>query len=220
MIQIRDVFQLRFGRIDQAVDLFRRLPRVADTGPAPLLHHALTDVSGPMYTFVSELVCQNLGEWDDVRSNFYEQPRFAGWFKEFQLIVVRGRQEFFTIENQHLGWSQPGVLVVREVYHALKWQIRPAVDLLQSYGALLADTGVGRNPRVLTDLSGEMFRAIIEIEVDGLSDWENKRRDLYHLPDFQAWFARLSSHVEAGSHEFFRVEFVQRPIVEGHDDDV
>lgn len=211
MIQVRDIYQLRFGRVDQAVDLFSRLPTKA-VGPAPLQHHALTDISGSMYTFVSELLVSNLAEWDHIRTGFFEQAGFSEWFKEFQLIVQSGRQEFFTVECEHTGWSRPGVVVVREVYHALKWQIRPAVDLLLRYGALLEDNGVGRNCRILTDLSGQMFRAIIEIETEGLSEWETQRRKLYQLPEFQAWFAQLGSKVEGGSHEFYRVELVQKPI--------
>lgn len=216
MIQIRDTYQLRFGRVDQAVDLFRRLPQIAAaTGPFPLQQHALTDISGSMYTFVSELLVASLSEWDHIRNDFFDQKGFGEWFKEFQLIVQSGQQEYFAVECEHTGWSRPGVVVVREVYHALKWQIRPAVNLLQRYGALLEDNGVGRNCRILTDLSGQMFRAIIEIETEGLSEWETNRRQLFQKPEFQAWFAQLASTVEGGSHEFYRVELVQKPIAEG-----
>src|SRR5690606_23815614 len=116
--------------------------------------------------------------------------------KEFQLIVETGEQQQYTLEGEHPGWSRPGVIVVRETYRALKWQIRPAVGLLQRYGALLTEFGVGRRPRILTDLSGPMFQAVIEIEIDSLSDWEDRRRRLYRQPDFQVWFAQLSSAVD------------------------
>ncbi|MCC6189570.1 MAG: hypothetical protein IT318_11065 [Anaerolineales bacterium] len=207
MILVRDVYQLKFGRIDQAVSLFKRIPGAAGrVGDMSFRQHALTDISGPMYTFVSELIVDSLAEWEKGRLNFYEQPDFTEWFKEFQLIVETGNQDFFTIENEHPGWSRPGVVVVRECYRALKWQIRPAIGLLQRYGALLADTGVGRQPRILTDLSGEMFNATIEVETDDLAAWEGSRRGLYERPEFQVWFAQLSSCVEAGGHEFYRVE--------------
>ncbi len=211
MIVIRDAYQLRFGRIDQAVSLFQRLPH-GKSGPAPLQHHALTDISGSMYTFVSELMCASLAEWETIRTDFWEQRGFAEWFKEFQLIVQSGQLELYTVEGEHTGWSRPGVVVVREIYTALKWQIRPAVNLLQKYGALQEDCGVGRNCRILTDLSGPMFRAIIEIETDDLTQWETNRRTMYQQANFQAWFAQLSSAVEAGQHEFYRVEIVDKPI--------
>jgi hypothetical protein len=206
MIQVRDVYQLKFGRIDQAVSLFKRMPDVAGRTEAPQRFHALTDISGPMYYFVTELIVESLAQWEKGRTAFWERPGFDEWFREFQLIVQTGHQDFYTLENEHPGWSRPGAVVVRECYRALKWQIRPTVGLLQRYGALLEDTGVGRRPRILTDLSGEMFSAVIEIETDDLAVWETSRRALYQRPEFQVWFGQLSSHVEGGTHEFYRVE--------------
>ena len=206
MILIRNIYQLKFGRIDQAVGLFQRMPEVAGRASATVRQHALTDISGPMYTFVSELLAPSLARWEQARSEFYDQPGFEEWFREFQQVVQVGHQDFFTVETEHAGWSRPGVVVVRECYRAVKWQIRRTVDLLGTYGALLEDAGVGRRPRILTDLSGEMFNAIVEVETDDLAVWESSRRALYPRADFQAWFAQLSSCVEAGSHEFWRVE--------------
>ena len=141
-----------------------------------------------------------------MRSSLFERPGYADWFKQFQLIVESGQLEMYTIEGEHSGWSRPAVVIVREVYRAHKWQIRPTVALLQRYGALLVDSQVGRNPRILTDLTGQMFTCVIEIETDSLSEWEARRREMYKRPEFQAWFAQLSSAVEKGWHEFYRLE--------------
>ena len=207
MIEVRDVFQLKFGRVDQAVELFKRLPEMAGPGPAGVRQQGMTDISGAMYTFVTELTVHSMAEWESMRSSTFDRPGYGEWFKQFQLIVESGRSELYTIEGEHPGWSGPGGVIVREVYRALKWQIRPAVLLLQRYGALLVDSLVGRNVRVLTDLSGDMFSAVIEIETDGLSEWETQRRKMYRRPEFQAWFTQLNSSVEKGSHEFYRLEF-------------
>ena len=53
-----------------------------------------------------------------------------------------------------------------------------------------------------------MFQAIIEIETESMSAWEAKRRALYRDGDFQVWFVQLQSAVQAGTHEFYRVEYV------------
>lgn len=206
MIEIRNVYQLKFGRIDQAVELFRRFPASAGSAPGSLRQHGLTDISGSMYTFVTELTAPSLAQFETMRADLFDGPGYGEWFKQFQLIVESGRSEFYTIEGEHAGWSTTGAVIVREVYRALKWQIRPTVALLQRYGALLVDSQVGRHPRILTDLSGDMFSAVIELETDGLSDWEKHRRELYQRPEFQVWFAQLSSAVEKGSHEFYRLE--------------
>ncbi len=207
MIQVRTAYQIKFGKIDQAVALFTRLPQLVLSEASGSMHyHLLTDISGPMYTLVEEIMIPNLGVWDTTRDRLFGHTDFAEWFKEFQLIVEGGRHEFYTIEGTCEDWSRPGVLVVRQVYRAFRWQIRPAVTLLQRYGALMVDAGAGRNPRILTDVSGEMFQAVIEIETDGLSEWESHRRTLFIRPEFQLWFVQLTGVVDAGAHEFYRVE--------------
>jgi len=207
MIQVRTVYQAKFGKIDQAVELFAGLPKIAAPEAGQQLHyHLLTDISGPMYTLVEELMLPALADWESARDRLFTRPEFADWFKRFQQCVEGGRNEFYTLEGACLDWSRPGVIVVRQAYRALKWQIRPAVELLQRYGALMVDSGVGRNPRVTTDLSGPMFQAVIEVETDGLSEWETHRRTMFRRPEFQVWFVQLTNMVEAGAHEIYRVE--------------
>jgi hypothetical protein len=205
MVQVRAVMQVKFGKIDQAVELFRRIP-VWESERGRLHYHVLTDISGPMYTLVTEVMLPALGDWEPMRTAMFAHPDYAAWFKEFQLYVEGGRYEFYNVEGECLEWSRPGVVVVRQVYRALKWQIRPAVEVIQRYGALLTHFGVGRNPRILTEVSGPMFQVVIEIETEGLSEWETQRRGFFREPEFQAWFAQLRSQVEAGMHEFYRVE--------------
>jgi hypothetical protein len=40
-----------------------------------------------------------------------------------------------------------------------------------------------------------------------MSAWEDSRRTLFRQVEFQVWFNQMLAAVEAGSHEFFRVEF-------------
>jgi hypothetical protein len=207
MIQIRDVLQVKFGKIDQAVELFTPPPADAP-GFIARGHHfdLLTDISGSMYTLVNEYVAQNLSEHEALRDQQFSQPQFSAWFEQFQLYVDGGRREYYNVEGGYEPWSRPGMVVVREAYRAYKWQIGTAVELLQRYGALLVDRGVGRKPRILTDLSGQMFQAVIEIETESLSAWEGQRRSLFSQPEFQVWFIQLRNTVESGEHQFYRVE--------------
>ena len=210
MIQVRDVLQVKFGKIDQAVELFTN-PSIPVPGFIMPAHHfnVLTDVSGAMYTLVNEFAVQNLGEFEAMRDQQYTLPEFDAWFKQFQLFIEGGRRDYYTVEGQYESWSQPGLVVVRESYRAYKWQIRTAVSLLQRYGALLVDRSVGQKPRILTDASGPMFQAIIEIETESMSTWESQRRLLFREPDFQVWFIQLLNTVESGTHDFFRVEYTR-----------
>jgi len=88
MIQVRDVHQLKFGRIDQAVDLFRHLPQAA--GHSEISLHGMTDISGPMYTFVTEMAMSSLAQWETVRTSIFDGPGYGDWFKQFQLVVESG----------------------------------------------------------------------------------------------------------------------------------
>ena len=207
MIQVRDVLQARFGKVDQAVDLFRHFPAMPAPFSDAVMHFSvLTDISGAMYTVVNEWVAPTLSAWDRAQAQMFASPDFTAWFKQFQLFVEGGRREFYHVEGAYDDWSRPGVIVVRESYRAHKWQIEQAVLLLQRYGALLADRAVGARPRVLTDASGPMFQAIIEIETESMATWEAQRRELFKEPEFAVWFVQLVNAVEAGAHDFFRVE--------------
>jgi hypothetical protein len=208
MIQVRDVLQVKFGSIDQAVELFTRPSTPAILYRSPEHHFSvLTDVTGPMYTLVNEYVVPDLGEYEVIRDRSFAQPGFEEWFRQFQLFVEGGRREFYNVEGDYTSWSRAGMVVVRECYQAYKWQIRNAVSLLQRYGGLLVDFGVGQRARILTDAGGPMFQAIIEIETDSMSTWENQRRLVFREPEFRVWFVQLLTAVEAGAHDFFRVEY-------------
>ncbi len=211
MIQVRDILQVKFGDIDQAVELFTR-PTTPMLGyMSPDFHfNVLTDITGPMYTLVNEFAVGSLGEFEAMRDRSYTQPGFDKWFSQFQMFIEGGRREYYNVEGPYASWSRPGLIVVRESYRTYKWQIRTAVSLLQRYGALLVDRGVGVQPRILTDADGPMFRAIIEVETDSMSTWENVRRSMFQQVEFQVWFNQLRSAVESGTHEFFRVEYTGR----------
>lgn len=207
MIQIRDILQVKFGKIDQAVELFTGSQEYAPFGRPEYHLEVLTDVSGPMYTLVNEFVFPNLAAYETEREHSFIQPGQQEWFRQFQLFVEGGRREYFTVEGDYRAWSRPGIVVVRECYQTYKWQIQQAVELLKRYGGLLEFYGVGKNPRILTDASGQMFRAIIEIETESMSVWETQRREVYRQVEFQVWFNQMLTAVEAGAHDFYRVEY-------------
>jgi hypothetical protein len=208
MIQVRDVLQVKFGKIDQAVELFTNANFAALGWDGPGQHfEVLTDVSGPMYTLINAFAAEDLGEFERRRNQQFRQPEFEPWFKQYQLFIEGGQRQFFNVEGNYQAWSAPGRIVVRECYQAFKWQIQSAVGLLQRYGALMAGMGVGQRPRILTDASGTMFQAVIEIETESMSAWESRRRELFKEIEFQVWFNQLRVSVVAGQHEFYRVEY-------------
>lgn len=211
MIQIRDVLQVKFGKIDQAVELFTQLSTPASEKIVMGKHfEVLTDISGEMYTLVNEFTFEDLAEFTVMRDRQFAQPEFERWFKQFQLFIEGGQREIYNVEGALKTWSRPGIVVVREAYRAYKWQIQATVALLKRYGGLLEYFGVGQNARILTDASGPMFQAVIEVETENISSWESHRRTLYKEVEFQVWFNQMLTSVEAGNHQFFRVEYTSK----------
>jgi hypothetical protein len=210
MIQVRDTLQVKFGKIDQAVELFTGSYQFAPFSEPDHHLNVLTDVTGQMYTLIIEFVVPNLSAYEMARDRSTNQPGHEEWFRQFQLFVEGGKREYYTVEGEYASWTRPGMIVVREVYRTYKWQTQTTISLLKRYGGLLSVWGVGQNPRILTDASGPMFQAVIEIETESMSDWEIHRRDVYKQVEFQVWFNQMMTSVEAGMHEFYRVEFTMR----------
>jgi len=210
MFQVRDILDVKFGKIDQAVALFIQLSTPASKKIVMGDKFAvLTDITGTMYTLVNESIVDSMDDFFALREQQFAQPEFSEWFKQYQLFVEGGRRECYNVEGSLNSWSGPGAVVVRESYRAYKWQVGRAVELLQRYGNLLVDRQVGLNPRILTDISGDMFQALIEIEIENMSAWEDRRRAFFQEVEFQVWFNQMMTSVEAGSHDFFRVEYTQ-----------
>src|SRR3989304_5333509 len=156
MIQVRDSFQIRFGKIDQAIDLFLRLPKEVPEvfQPAGARIELLSDISGTMYTLREAMHFRSLEAWDESSQALFARPEFQEWFKDWKQFVEDGNREFFHVEHDKGGWSGKGAVVVRSCFRALPWRVHDAVDLLKDHGAMLADSGVGQRGRVLTEARG------------------------------------------------------------------
>ena len=88
MVQVRDVLQVKFGTIDQAVELFTRPSTPLLGYMTPEYHfNVLTDISGDMYTLVNEFVFENLGDFEARRDLSYTHPGFEKFFSQFHTCV-------------------------------------------------------------------------------------------------------------------------------------
>ncbi len=93
MIQVRQVFQAKYGKGDELVALMKEMGRVF---PA-LKSRILTDASGPFFTIVTEHEVASLGDWERSREMFSD-PRFPALFQRMALLVESGSREFWNIE--------------------------------------------------------------------------------------------------------------------------
>ena len=60
--------------------------------------------------------------------------------------------------------------------------------------------------RILTDASGSFFTVVTETTVESLAEWERRIAEVFSLPEFGAWFARMTPLVESGGREFYHIE--------------
>src|SRR3990170_8196 len=206
MIQVRDAFQIKFGKIDAAIEHLNRLAADVPAWPKGLdRFEVLADLSGEMFALTTALHLDSNDMWNRMTATVLTSPEYQEWFKLFKQYVEEGTREFHTVEQPNGGWSGVGATVIRSCFRALEWRVVETLDLLRTYGAMLVDLGVGSRPRLLTAGSGRLFNLIIEVEAGDLKTWDDHRRHLFRDPQFQVWFRRLSTCVSHGSHDFLTV---------------
>lgn len=134
MIQIRDPLQVKFGKVDQAVELLNGSYLYAPFSEPDYHLAMLTDVTGLMYTLITEFVVPNLSAFEAARDETMKQPGHEDWFRKFQLFVGGGKREYYNVEGASAAWTRPGLMVVREAYRTYKWQTETTLSLLKREG--------------------------------------------------------------------------------------
>ncbi len=92
MIVVRDVFQVKFGRMKEAKALWKEAPQ--NGGQRPRL---LTDLVGPYYTLVLESTHKDLTDYEVTQRKMMSQPDTGGWYQKFAALVDSGKREIFTV---------------------------------------------------------------------------------------------------------------------------
>lgn len=97
MILVRQVYHLKFGMSNQAVELLKELLREFMPDAKAMI---LTDISGRDFTVVLEGEFESLESWEQQRQEGYKREEFAAWFGKFQEVVETSFTEIYTIEYQ------------------------------------------------------------------------------------------------------------------------
>jgi hypothetical protein len=94
MILVREIFQIKFGRMKEAKELWKEMLKMNPTDTKP---RVLTDLTGPYYTLVLENTHQDLTAFEADLHKETSGPEFAAWYQKFIPLVDSGRREIFTI---------------------------------------------------------------------------------------------------------------------------
>jgi hypothetical protein len=94
MIVVRGVFQAKYGKGDQLVQL---LKEANDLWPSERKSRILTDLSGPFFTVVNEAEYDSFSDWEADAQKYFGDPRFEAWFERLIPLVESGSREFNTL---------------------------------------------------------------------------------------------------------------------------
>jgi len=97
MILVRDVFQIKYGRMKEAKSLWKEMmsgPQQDPQRPKPRL---LTDLTGQYYTMVVESIFNDLADYESSMRQMMSASRRDAAYEKFIPLVDSGRREIFTI---------------------------------------------------------------------------------------------------------------------------
>lgn len=96
MILARQVFQVKFGRMDEILAAFKAMPE--STRRSMNVHRVLTDISGNFFTLVLETKAESVDAFMKALQASFEAPEFTGQPNPFMELMESGHREFYTIE--------------------------------------------------------------------------------------------------------------------------
>ena len=95
MIVVRDVFQAKYGKGGELVELFKEGQKFWEELYGTRI---LTDASGPFFTVVTEREVESLAVWEGNLGTIFSHPDFGDWFARMQPLVEKGSREFYNLE--------------------------------------------------------------------------------------------------------------------------
>jgi len=96
MILVRDIFQVKFGRMKEAKEVWKEMFKLMPSqgGSKPRL---LTDLTGQYYTLVLESTFKDLADYEAFSQRGMSAPELGALYGKFIPLVDSGRREIFTI---------------------------------------------------------------------------------------------------------------------------
>lgn len=95
MILVRNTFQVKFGRMKEALALMQEnIARAPSRAGKPRL---LTDITGNFYTLVLEFEYETLAEAERNAAEAMRTPEWQEAYRKFAAVVDGGRREIFSI---------------------------------------------------------------------------------------------------------------------------
>ncbi len=94
MILVRNVFQVKFGRMKEVKELWKEGAKLMNAASKPRL---LTDLTGQFYTLVMETTHKDLASYENDSRSDMSQSGFGAWYQKLASLIDSGRREIFAI---------------------------------------------------------------------------------------------------------------------------
>jgi hypothetical protein len=96
VIVVRNIFQLKFGKMQEARDLWKEVGTMMRKHGLPE-SRLLTDLTGTFYTLVAESTHKDLAEYQENTQKELGLAEFRSWYQRFIPLVESVRRELFAI---------------------------------------------------------------------------------------------------------------------------
>jgi len=94
MIVVRGVFQAKYGKGDELVQLMKESNMI---WPNQREFRMMTDLSGPFFTVITEADYESLSAWEADIQKYFGDDRFSSWFERMVPLVESGSREFYNL---------------------------------------------------------------------------------------------------------------------------
>ncbi|MFN8449438.1 MAG: hypothetical protein U0521_12850 [Anaerolineae bacterium] len=99
------------------------------------------------------------------------------------------------------------MILYRTIYHAKMGKVDELVALIKEFIAS-SDGDLVRavQPRILTDISGPFFTAVIETTHESFAAIEHFRKTIFTQPEYYELNARVVELIDSGENEYYTIE--------------
>jgi hypothetical protein len=95
------------------------------------------------------------------------------------------------------------MIVVRDTFQAKYGKAGALVELFKELRQQWPNQSIDR---IFTDASGPFDTVVTEATVESVAAWQQRTAEVFPMPEFGEWFARMQLLVESGRREFYNIE--------------
>ena len=98
MIVVRNIFQLKFGKAREGVELWKEgMALTKSLGFNAKSSRLLTDVVGRFYTLVFEHTFESLADFESQARKIMSSPQWQAWYAKVAAITESGSREILNV---------------------------------------------------------------------------------------------------------------------------